>query len=377
MTLRAPRPGLLRAAILVAVIVIGAWFGASRARTRFAPSARMAAVFSESNLFKRLRAGIECIEGQGPAGCADIAMLLDRNDTAARLGAPELFRAVLYRWGQCDPHGALGFLRQTRQTDDLTVSHGAVLHGWLDTNPRVALDWCRAHLLPEFPAETRTMYRLERRWRTLAEFNIDAARRCIVAGTPFTDFRGVSPFLEVRQSPDAIPWLDGERRNGFVLAWGESDPFAAYRWLIQTHNMAGPQNEVIPRLLRRWFRDEPARVADLVVYENGENRWLGGFQDGFALWVGRDPEGVVAWIRKLPDQIADDSFKMRRAIDIADMNPDAAIEIAFEIKDPDFRNEIVEDCVSHCQKRFPTHFADFIKKYESRLPAPIKSRFKR
>lgn len=394
MKLFVSRTALLRGAIFVAAVALGAWLGAIQARIRFGPSAGMIAAFSEKDLFKRLRAGIGCIEGQGAAGCADLAALLERRGTAARLGAPELFRTVLYRWGQCDPHGALRFLNRTRQTDDLAASQAAILHGWLDADTRAALAWCRAHPVPEFSAEREDgdMFRRERRWRTLAEFNMDAARKCLEAGTPATDFRGVSPFLNVRQSPEATPWLGPAalertaaprqipnfeyRWRHLVLAWAENEPLAAYNWLIRTQDLPVGRDAVLPDLLRRWFRQEPARVADLVVYENDGNKWLDGFQDGFALWAGRDPEGVLAWIRKLPERIADDSFKMRRAIDIADMNPDVALEIALEIKDPDYRNEIVEDCVVHCQKRFPTIFTDYMQKHGSRIPPIIKARVK-
>lgn len=383
------RKTLLRAAIFLATMAAGAWIGSSQARTRFSPSAEMAAAFSERDLFKRLRLGLDCIERQGPAGCAHLAKMIEKREIAARLGAPELFRAVLYRWGQCDPHGALGFLRTTRHVDELAFSHGAILHGWLDEDAPAALAWCRSHPLPEFSFEGSGLTKLERRWRTAAEFDMDAVVQSLEGGMRCTNFQGASPFLRVRRPPEDTLWFRKPAKgpnsssddgtdvfgwNGFVLAWGENEPLAAYRWLVRTQNLPVGRDAVIQMLLKDWFRTDPARVADLVVYENDGNRWLDGFQEGFALWARRDPDAMLAWIRRLPVRIADDRFRMRRAIVAAEVNPDLALEIALGIKDDEFRTEIIEDCVSLCRKRFPSYFRDWLKKHESTIPASARRR---
>jgi hypothetical protein len=377
-------------AILLAAVAAGVWLGSSVARTRFAPSTEMAAAFSERDLFTRLREGLDCIGGQGAAGCADLAMMIEKREIAARLGAPELFRAVLYRWGQCDPRGALAFLRTTRYTDALALSHAAILHGWLDTDARAALAWCRSHPLPEFSCEAEDLPRLERRWRTAAEFNLEAAERSLEAGMPHTSFRGVSPFLRVLRPPEDTPWLrktaKGRDPNGdygmvfeqrwaaLLLTWAENEPLVVYRWLVRTQNLPVGREAPIQMLLEQWFRTDPARVADLVVYENDGNRWLDGFREGFALWASRDPEAMLAWIQKLPPRIADDRFRMRRANVAGVVNPDLALEIALGIGDAELRTEIIEDCVSSCRKRFPSFFPEWLKKHESAIPASARRR---
>jgi hypothetical protein len=359
---------------------MGSW----AARARFSPAPELTAVFSERDLFKRLHLGLECIQRQGAGGCTDLAKVLETRETAARLGAPELFRAVLYRWGQCDPHGALNFLRTTRLTDDLALSHAAILHGWLDADAPAAIAWCRSHPLPEFSSERERLSDLERRWRTAAEFDIGAVHRALESGAVPTDFEGVSPFSKIMLPPEDTQWLRkaGAKRGpnaqgdadfdsrwlGLVLAWGENSPMAAYRWLVQTPDLPMGRDLPIQMLLKQWFRREPARVADLVVYENYGNRWLEGFDEGFRLWAGRDPDAMRKWVQSLPDRIANDEFKMRRAIGAAEVNPDLALELALSIEDPAFRKEIIEDCVGLCRKRFPSYFPAWIKVHESEIP---------
>ena len=377
------RKFFIRTLTLLAAIAAGALLARMHATARFGPSAEMLAAFSEMDPFRRFAIGLRCIEGQSADGCADLARLLERRDIAARFGATELFRATLYRWGQCDPQRALAFLQRTRQTDQLALSQAAILFGWLDSDTPAALAWCRANPWPAFDLTGHRLSWAEHPWRALAESDLDATMRRLDDREVFTSFAGVAPFLHVTRPPHETPWLGAavpaggnsaarvryeQRWIGLVLAWSQDEPLAAYRWLVNAKNTPVGSAAVIQMLLARWFREEPARVADLVVYENRGNHWLDGFHQSLTLWARRDPAGFLKWVRTLPAHIADDQFKERRAIAAAEVNPDLALDLALEIKDADFRHEIVEDCVGLCRHRFPSAYPGWLARRGPQIP---------
>ena len=377
------RTFLIHTSVMLVAVTAGVLLARKQATARFAPSPEMAAAFSEMDPFRRFAIGLRCIERQKTNGCADLAEFLERREIAASFGGPELFRAVLYRWGQCDPQRAITFLQSTRQTDQLALSHAAVLFGWLDTDTPTALAWCRAHPWPAFDLSGEALSWTEHSWRALAERDLDSALRLLEAYEIPAKFDGVAPFLHVTRPPHETPWLgphppNGEtpeasyryeqRWIGLVLAWSQEHPLAAYRWLVNAQNTPVGTDAVIQILLARWFREEPARAADLVVYENRGNRWLDGFEPSLRLWARRDSAAFLRWVRKLPPDIADDGFRMRRASSVMDANPDLALDLALGIKDANLRIEIIEDCMSVCRKHFPSAFPEWLKAHESQIP---------
>ena len=370
------RKFFIRTLTLLASITAGVLLARSHATVRFGPSAEMLAAFSEMDPFRRIANGLRSIERQSSDGCADLARLLERRDIAARFCAPELFRATLFRWGQCDPQRALLFLGHTRQTDQLALSQAAILFGWLDADAAAALAWCRANPWPAFDLSGHRLSWAEHSSRAMAERDLDGALRQLDDRDVFTTFEGVAPFLRVTRPPHETPWLEpgpsSERYNhrwiGLVLAWAQDEPLAAYRWLVNAKNTPVGTDAVIQMLLSRWFREEPARVADLVVYENRNNGWLDGFHQSLTLWARRDPAGFLKWVRMLPARIADDQFKARRAIAAAEVNPDLALDLALEIKDADLRSEIIEDCVGLCRHRFPSAYSGWLERRGAQIP---------
>jgi hypothetical protein len=191
--------------------------------------------------------------------------------------------ALGYRWIAVDPEAALAFVLKMPGDNSLLLV--ALVAEWARHDPSSAARWTTQ--LPESPQRTRV-----------------------------------------------LPSL--------VAAWAESDPTNALRFASGLP-LDGVRNDAILSAVSGWARLDPPAVLDWARQSLQGTQQEQAYTQAIFAWSQRDPVGAAEWLRSMPDGRTWDSATRVLSGSLVDRYPALALSLAWNIADPDIRNQQIEN----------------------------------
>jgi hypothetical protein len=248
----------------------------------------------------------------------EIRDALERLDKIHLRERSRVRRALLARWGELDPEGAIAFAMTVSNASDRAEAVSAVLGGWIEKDAQAAETWVAA--LPPGALKTSAL-------RTLVgAVAISNPRHALelAQDIPYESFFGVS-----RDGASEIVHTIFDK-------WIDDDPVAAADAASKLPAKVEIRNMAMHVIGKRWAEKDLDRALAWVEslqlnMSSAVGHQVNALTGVLETWLTKNPNAAVDWMNNFPDGSAKVGLLQTMSFNLAVRNPADAVSLAMAI----------------------------------------------
>jgi hypothetical protein len=308
---------------------------------------RLHEALSIGNRIQRDKAMVAIADGMNVAEIRDALTRLESIHVRERAG---IRKALLARWGELDPKGAIGFAMEVTNAAERTEAVNAVLAGWIEKDANEVEAWV-AQLKPSALRTAALTALVEAFGITNPRHALELAQKI-----PGETLYGLS-------SDGVIPVI-----HAVFDKWIDDDPAGAAEAAAKLTGDPGFREMAMHLIGKRWAERDLQRAlswAQSVGFnlESSINR--SGPLTGIAeTWLAKDPDAAIAWLNDIPDSAGKVGLFEILAFNLASNNPAEAVRVGMAIPAGSLRDHSIDYPISSWIRSDPKAAADWALHYE-------------